>query len=100
MKSDGGPSTYYDFKGKWVTLNDMMEDKAINQWGAYSLHLKDVGKAIFRWGTKEGTDLTYDAKKITYSGLRLLVMLIGKRDTHAFIRQLLADPQFKPERKR
>jgi len=94
--SDGGPSSYYDFEEGWVTLNDMMEAKAMSQWGAFSLHLKDIGKAIFRFGAKRGIDYAYDARKIVYSGLRLLVMLEGKEKTSLFLDSLTEDRQFLP----
>lgn len=94
IKSDGGPSTYYDFLPDWVTLNDAMEYLAENRWGKYALHLKDSMKACFRFGSKEGADVAYDAKKLVYSGLRLLVMIQGKAKVHAFLLQLANDPQF------
>ena len=94
IKSDGGPSTYYDFLPDWVTLNDAMEYLAENRWGKYALHLKDSMKACFRFGSKDGADVAYDAKKLVYSGLRLLVMIQGKAKVHAFLLQLANDPQF------
>lgn len=99
IKSDGGPSSYYDFKEGWTTLNDMMEYKAIHQWGAYSLHLKDLGKAIFRFGVKVGTAPAYDARKIIYSGLRLLGMIEGKNAIRQELLKLLDDNQFGGEEK-
>lgn len=94
-KSDGGPSSYYDFPAGWSTFNDFLEHKAVNQWGAYSLHMKDIGKAICRFGVKEGTSNAYDARKIVYSGLRLLGMIEGPEAMRAELEKLLADPQFK-----
>ena len=98
VKSDGGPSTYYDFLPDWVTLNDAMEYLAEHRWGKYALHLKDANKACFRFGAKEGAGPEYDAKKLVYSGLRLLVMIIGKTEVHSFLQKLIADPQFQPKR--
>ena len=94
IKSDGGPSTYYDFLPDWVTLNDAMEYLAENRWGKYALHLKDSMKACFRFGSKEGADVAYDAKKLVYSGLRLLVMIQGKYAVQEFLDKLSRDPQF------
>lgn len=94
--SNGGPTSYYDFGESWTTLNDMMEEKALTQWGAFSLHLKDIGKAIFRFGAKQGIDYAYDARKIVYSGLRLLIMLEGKGEAQAFLKTLTEDRQFRP----
>lgn len=93
-KSDGGPSSYYDFNPGWSTFNDFMEDKAQKQWGAYSLHLKDTGKALCRFGAKDGTTKAYDARKIIYSGLRLLGMIEGREAMRQELEKLLADKQF------
>lgn len=98
-KSDGGPAKYYDFNPDWVTLNDLMEDKAMNQWGPYSLHFKDIVKACFRFGVKDSADKEYDTKKILYSALRLLVMIRGRTYVNSYLRELLEDPQFKSEPK-
>lgn len=92
--SDGGPSSYYDFLPGWVTFNDFMEHKAVHQWGGFALHLKDIGKALCRFGVKEGTTQSYDARKIVYSGLRLLIMLEGRDAAAAELKRLAADPQF------
>lgn len=94
QKSDGGPSSYYDFLPGWVTFNDFMEHKAVHQWGGFALHLKDIGKALCRFGFKEGTTMSYDARKIIYSGLRLLIMIEGRGAAAAELRRLAADPQF------
>ena len=93
--SDGGPSSYYDFQPDWVTFNDFMEHKSKTQWRGHALHLKDVGKAICRFGAKVGTSDAYDARKIIYSGLRLLGMIAGKDAMRAELLKLLDDPQFK-----
>ena len=92
----GGPSKYYDFPfSEWVTSNDQMEYFATNKWLQYSLHLKDVFKACCRWGDKEGTSLEYDARKIVYSGLRLLMMIKGKKVVQEYLKELVEDQQFK-----
>lgn len=95
VKSDGGPSGYYDFAGSWVTLNDAMEHLAKTRWGAHALHLKDAMKACWRFGGKDGTDHAYDARKLVYSGLRLLVMIGGVKMARDYLQTLLDDPQFK-----
>ena len=99
-KSNGGPSSYYDFpENNWVTLNDLMEYKAQEHWLGFALHLKDVVKASFRFGVKAGVDHSYDARKIVYSGLRLLLMIKGRSEVANFLHDLSRDPQFKPEHK-
>ena len=77
IKSDGGPSDYYDFLEGWKTWNDLADYKAKNQWKEHSFHLGNVGKAIYRWGEKDGTTKSYDTRKIVYSGLRVLMMIEG-----------------------
>jgi len=95
IKSDGGPSSYYDFPPDWKTLNDYIEYKSEKQWGADSFHLANITKAGCRWGDKEGTTKVYDAKKIVYSALRILRRLCGKQVVRDFLQELLKDDQFK-----
>lgn len=93
LKSDGGPSSYYDFLPGWKTWNDFMEAKALAQWGAYSLHMKDIGKALCRFGAKDGTGDEYDMNKIVYSGLRMKEMK-QRGSAREYLLRLLDDPQF------
>lgn len=93
-KSDGGPSSYYDLDPSWVTFNDMAEHKAMTQWHGFAVHLKDVGKAVFRFGTKDGTSQAYDARKIAYSGIRMIGMADGKAAMRVELQRMLDDPQF------
>jgi hypothetical protein len=95
IKSDGGPSSYFDFPASWTTFNDFIEHKSEHQWNKFSFHLGNIGKAICRWGDKNGTTEEYDAKKIIYSGVRILKMLIGAKATRDYLQRLLDDPQFK-----
>lgn len=101
VESDGGPSSYYDFpkgKGAWVTLNDLNDYKALNQWGPLSFHMTNVSKAAFRFGEKSGTSKVYDVNKIIYSGLRMKLMLEDKVKVRKYLQQLLEDPQFQLDR--
>jgi hypothetical protein len=93
--SDGGPSAYFDFPKSWTTFNDFIEHKSEFQWGKFSFHLGNVGKAVCRWGDKSGTTIEYDAKKIIYSGVRVLKMIVGTKATREYLQRLLDDPQFK-----
>ena len=95
IKSNGGPSEYYDFPGDWKTLNDYIEYKSEHQWGADSFHLANITKAGCRWGDKNGTTKAYDARKIVYSALRILRRLCGKQSVRDFLEELLNDGQFK-----
>ena len=95
-KPDGGPSSYYDFPfQEWTTVNDMIEYLAAKQWGKHSWIFKDIVKACTRWGSKDGTTEAYDAKKIIYYGLRLLMSVSDKATVQAYLKQLQEDKQFK-----
>lgn len=94
ISSDGGPANYYDFPEKWKTLNDLMDGKAKTQWHEHSFHLGNICKAVFRWGEKKGTTKNYDARKIVYSGLRVLLMLEGKQSVQKYLKELIEDEQF------
>jgi len=93
-KSDGGPSSYYDFPSTWVTWNDLADYKSTLQWKEHSFHLGNIGKAIMRWGDKGGTTIKYDTHKIIYSGCRVLMMMVGKQGVRDYLQKLLDDPQF------
>ena len=95
INSDGGPSAYYDFHEGWSTWNDFADYKATQQWKEHSFHLGNVGKVLCRWGDKSGTSKSYDARKVVYSGLRVLLMLEGKENVRAYLENLLEDNQFK-----
>lgn len=94
-KSTGGPSSYYDFKEGWVTANDIIDSHSMDRWGAHSWHLANIFKAVWRWGSKEGTTQEYDARKIVYSALRLLMMITDKETVREYLTTLQKDPQFK-----
>lgn len=97
-KSDGGATSYYDMPfNEWVTTNDMMEYLAEHKWGKYGIHLKDIFKGICRWGDKDGTDESYDTRKIIYYGVRVLRLLVGTDKTREYLQSLLDDPQFQKE---
>ncbi len=95
IKSDGGSSSYYDFPQGFKTLNDLMEWKADKQWLGDSFHLSNLMKAALRWGTKDGTDKAYDARKIMYYGARLLMKYAGKEALNKTLRDMLDDEQFR-----
>jgi len=95
IKSDGGPSPYYDFPPEWQTLNDYIEYKSEHQWGADSFHLANIAKAGCRWGDKDGTSKPYDAKKMVYSALRILRRLCGPKIVQEYLAELANDTQFK-----
>jgi len=94
VKSDGGPSSYYDFPKNMLTLNDLLDFKGDRHWLGDSFHLANVVKAAWRWGTKNGTTKEYDARKIIYSGARLLMKYAGVSQVRKALQEMLDDPQF------
>lgn len=97
-KNTGGPSRYYDMPfSEWKTSNDMMEYLAEKKWGRYGIHLKDIFKALCRWGDKNGTSIEYDAEKIIYYGARILRMTSGTKVLRDYLQKMLDDPQFKDD---
>jgi hypothetical protein len=98
VKSDGGPSTYFDLCNGG-TLNDELERKGDEQWLGDSFHLGNVVKLAWRWGIKEGTDKAYDANKLIYSGARLLMKYKGVAAVRKSLQKLLDDPQFQEREK-
>jgi hypothetical protein len=92
-KPDGGPQGYYDLPDGCNTLNDLLEAKG-EQWLADSFHLSNVVKAAWRWGIKDGTSKDYDARKLIYTGARLLMKYAGVQSLRETLQKMLDDPQF------
>ena len=69
IKSDGGPSAYYDFPVNSTTLNDLIEHKEM------SFAQGNIFKAAYRLGNKDGVSLEYDLQKIKYYADRMLAQL-------------------------
>jgi hypothetical protein len=92
IKSDGGPAQYYDFPPNTITLNDLIEHKEMD------FHRGNIFKACWRYGTKSGTTKEYDARKIIYSGARILMQLVGVAELRNTLQKMLDDSQFQ-ERK-
>jgi hypothetical protein len=86
---DGGPAEYYDFPKGAITLNDLIEH------GNMCFHRGNIFKACWRYGTKKGVTKEYDARKIIYSGARLLKQLVGVKELRKTLERMLDDPQFK-----
>jgi len=95
LPPDGGPQSYYDLPNNSQTLNDLIEYKSDKHWLGDSFHLANILKACWRWGIKVGIDKTYDARKIIYSGCRLLMKYAGKAELRATLEGILNDRQFK-----
>ena len=96
VKDPSRIGSYYNFPFKdWTTVNDMIDHMSQKQWGWRSYIFKDIIKACFRFGQKEGTTEVYDAEKIIYYGVRLLMSVSDKTTARKYLQQLLDDKQFK-----
>jgi hypothetical protein len=93
IKSDGGPSGYFDLRNGG-TLNNELEYKGDTQWLGDSFHLGNVVKLAWRWGIKSGTDKSYDANKLMYSGARLYMKYAGVAKLRKALQKMLDDQQF------
>jgi hypothetical protein len=87
-EADGGPAEYYDFPPNAITLNDLIEHKGMD------FHRGNIFKACWRYGTKSGTTKEYDARKIIYSGARILMLLVGVVELRKTLMKMLNDTQF------
>ena len=96
-KPDGGPAAYYDIHFKIKTLNDIIEKKGHLHWKGDSFHIANILKAIWRWGVKDGTTEAYDARKIIYSGARLLMRYAGVQEVRNTLQAMLDDKQFQED---
>ncbi|MFZ1741877.1 MAG: hypothetical protein WAT93_03430 [Pontixanthobacter sp.] len=65
IKSDGGPTAYYDIPPGVTTLNDLIEAREM------SFAVGNIFKACYRLGQKDGCDTLYDIRKIIYFARRL-----------------------------
>ena len=72
--SGGGGFNYYDLPPEPEQLQDLIEYRNMNG------NLKDIFKACYRMGLKEGTSDIYDAEKIVFYALRELGRLLGRKD--------------------
>ena len=96
-KPDGGPAPYYDINFKVKTLNDIIEKKGHLHWKGDSFHIANILKAIWRWGVKDGTTEAYDARKIIYSGTRLLMRYTDVKEVRNTLQAMLDDKQFQED---
>lgn len=72
MKSDGGPTSYYELPEGARELNDLIEYKQM------SFALGNIFKACYRYGEKDSASRLYDARKMKLFAERLIA--IEERD--------------------
>lgn len=75
IKSDGGGgANYYDLPEGATQLQDLIEYRNMNG------SIKDIFKACYRMGLKDGTADDYDLRKMAYYSLRELGRVEGRKD--------------------
>ena len=75
IKSDGGGgANYYDLPKKATQLQDLIEHRNMNG------NIKDIFKACYRMGLKDGTTDDYDMRKMVYYSLRELGRVDNRKD--------------------
>lgn len=70
----GGDKNYYDLPEEATQLLDLIEFRNMNG------NIKDIFKACYRLGEKEGTSVEYDMQKIVLYAIRELGRVQGRRD--------------------
>jgi len=74
-KSDGGGgANYYDLPPDAKQLLDLIEYRNMNG------NIKDIFKACYRLGQKDGTSVEYDMKKMVLYSIRELGRVLGRKD--------------------
>jgi len=75
VKSDGGGGkNYYDLPKGATQLLDLIEERNMNG------NIKDIFKACYRLGLKEGVSEEYDLKKMVLYSVRELGRVTGRKD--------------------
>ena len=84
-KPTGGSSDYYKLPDDATQLQDLIEVKNMNG------NIKDIFKACYRYGQKDGTTDEYDARKMVYYSLRELGRITGSKDYIALAESVIGD---------
>lgn len=90
-KPNGGSSGYYELPPNAKQLQDLIEHRNMNG------NIKDVFKACYRIGNKDGIDEEYDLRKIVYFGLRELGRVKGTKDYLGLADEIIGDQSEKGE---
>ena len=70
----GGGKNYYDLPEGATQLLDLIEDRNMNG------NIKDIFKACYRLGKKDGTSMQYDLRKMVLYSLRELGRVTKRKD--------------------
>lgn len=84
IKSDGGGGkNYYDLPDGATQLLDLIEDRNMNG------NIKDIFKACYRLGKKDGISEEYDLKKMVLYSVRELGRVTGRKDYIQIAREIV-----------
>ena len=92
FKSKGGSTSYYDLPSNPTTLQDLIEYRNMNG------SIKDIFKACYRLGQKDGMSDIDDVTKMVYYSLRELGRLKGTKDYLSLANNVIGN-QNKPNNK-
>ena len=92
FKSKGGSTSYYDLPSNPTTLQDLIEYRNMNG------SIKDIFKACYRLGQKDGMSDIDDVTKMAYYSLRELGRLKGTKDYLSLANNIIGN-QNKPNNK-
>ena len=88
----GGSTSYYDLPSNPTTIQDLIEHRNMNG------SIKDIFKACYRLGQKDGMSDIDDVTKMVYYSLRELGRLKGTKDYLALANNIIGN-QNKPNNK-
>ena len=92
IMSKGGSTSYYDLPSNPTTLQDLIEYRNMNG------SIKDIFKACYRLGQKDGMSDIDDVTKMAYYSLRELGRLKGTKDYLSLANNIIGN-QNKPNNK-
>lgn len=85
INTNGGSSSYYELPKEATQLQDLIEHRNMNG------NIKDIFKACYRMGCKEGTTDIYDCRKMVYYSLRELGRLTSRKDYITLAEEVIGD---------
>ena len=88
----GDGNKWYDLPKGAIQLQDLIEHKNMNG------NIKDVFKACYRVGEKDGTEEVYDVEKMAYYSLRELGRILNTKDYISLATKLMGKQNAKEDK--
>jgi len=83
VSDGGGGQNYYDLPNEATQLLDLIEHRNMNG------NIKDIFKACYRLGLKEGITEEYDLRKMVIYSIRELGRVLGRKDYVTLAREVV-----------